>query len=78
MFTDYYPKRKSIRAILFDHEDRLVFLGLRQPGKPVVYLTFGGGVEEQEVPEETLRREIIEELDAEAVIGREFLGLHAV
>jgi len=77
MFTNYFPDRRSIRAILFDHEDRLVFLELHRPGKPVVFLTFGGGVEEAETPEETLHRELKEELDAEAVIGREFLGVPA-
>jgi 8-oxo-dGTP pyrophosphatase MutT (NUDIX family) len=77
MFTDAYPDRHSIRAILFDTEGKLVFLGLRQPGREVFYMTFGGGVEADETAEVTLERELLEELDATAAIGREVFAVPA-
>jgi 8-oxo-dGTP pyrophosphatase MutT (NUDIX family) len=77
LFLDRYPDRHSIRALLFDHEDKLVFLELHRPGREDLFLTFGGGVEESETAQETLHRELKEELDAEAVIGREFTSVPA-
>lgn len=71
MFTNYYPDRESIRALLFDtHGTGLLFHGVQRGKLRPFYTTFGGGVEANETPQETLHRELYEELDAEAKIGR--------
>ncbi|MEZ0073793.1 NUDIX domain-containing protein [Planotetraspora sp. GP83] len=60
------PVRHSVRAILFDGEDIVLFKRVK-PGLEPYWITPGGGVEPTDTsPEMTLRRELDEELGATA------------
>jgi 8-oxo-dGTP pyrophosphatase MutT (NUDIX family) len=62
--------RRSIRALLFDENDRLVLLKRSRPGEATYWKTAGGGVEPTDADNEsTLERELAEELGASATIG---------
>ncbi|MEU7973125.1 NUDIX domain-containing protein [Micromonospora sp. NPDC049089] len=59
--------RTSVRAILLDEEDRLVLIRRIKPGRAPYWTTPGGGVESTDASlEAALRRELYEELGAEA------------
>lgn len=61
-----HPVRHSVRAILFDGEDIVLFKRVK-PGLEPYWITPGGGVEPADTsPEMTLRRELDEELGATA------------
>jgi 8-oxo-dGTP pyrophosphatase MutT (NUDIX family) len=76
MFTRHYPEREAVRALLFDEEKNLLLLKRIKTGRPVYYVTPGGKIEEEDASiEAALQRELMEELDAEALIGREVLSL---
>ncbi|WP_243708348.1 NUDIX hydrolase [Actinomadura sp. GC306] len=58
--------RRTARALLLDG-DELVLLRRTRPGRPVYWITPGGGVEPEDAsPEAALRRELDEELGATA------------
>lgn len=59
--------RRSVRAILLDEDDRLVLIKRIKPGQVPYWTTPGGGVESTDGSlEAALRRELHEELGAEA------------
>ncbi|MEV2242574.1 NUDIX hydrolase [Micromonospora sp. NPDC049891] len=59
--------RRSVRAILLDEDDRLVLIKRIKSGRAPYWTTPGGGVESTDVSlEAALRRELHEELGAEA------------
>ncbi|MFJ8202710.1 NUDIX hydrolase [Micromonospora chalcea] len=59
--------RRSVRAILLDEDDRLVLIKRVKPGQAPYWTTPGGGVEQEDVSlEAALRRELHEELGADA------------
>ncbi|MEV7230303.1 NUDIX domain-containing protein [Polymorphospora sp. NPDC051019] len=59
--------RRSVRAILLDDDDRLVLIKRIKPGRTPYWTTPGGGLESTDVSlESALRRELYEELGAEA------------
>ncbi|MFC0550221.1 NUDIX domain-containing protein [Planotetraspora thailandica] len=61
-----HPVRHSVRAILFDGDEIILFRRIR-PGVEPYWITPGGGVEPSDAgPEATLRRELDEELGAVA------------
>jgi 8-oxo-dGTP diphosphatase len=54
--------RHSVRAIILDHDDRILLCRMAQPDPPlVVWITPGGGIEPGEPPLAALRRELREE-----------------
>jgi ADP-ribose pyrophosphatase YjhB (NUDIX family) len=67
--------RCAARAILIDDRDRLVLIKRMKPGQAPYWTAPGGGVEDTDVSvEAALRRELAEELGAEAVgVSRVFL-----
>lgn len=76
--------RHSARAILIDDQARLVLIKRTRPGRAPYWTTAGGGIEEADASAEAaMRREIFEELGAEAgpaspvflVSGRSARGL---
>lgn len=59
--------RRSVRAVLLDEDDRLVLIKRIKPGQAPYWTTPGGGLESTDVSlEAALRRELHEELGAEA------------
>ncbi len=59
--------RRAARAILIDDHDRLVLIKRTKPGQAPYWTAPGGGVEDTDASdEEALRRELAEELGAEA------------
>ncbi|MFF5218965.1 NUDIX domain-containing protein [Micromonospora sp. NPDC000442] len=59
--------RRSVRAILLDEDDRLVLIKRIKSGQAPYWTTPGGGLEPTDVSlEAALRRELHEELGAEA------------
>ena len=59
--------RRSARAIMIDDNARLVLIKRTRPGRAPYWTTAGGGVEESDATvEAAMRREIFEELGAEA------------
>ena len=59
--------RRSARAIIIDDHARLVLIKRTKPGRAPYWTTAGGGVEESDASvEAAMRREIFEELGAEA------------
>jgi ADP-ribose pyrophosphatase YjhB (NUDIX family) len=59
--------RRGARAILVDEQDRLVLIKRVKPGEEPYWTTPGGGIEEFDAsPEAAMRRELAEELGAEA------------
>ncbi|MEV6704312.1 NUDIX hydrolase [Micromonospora wenchangensis] len=59
--------RRSVRAVLLDEDDRLVLIKRIKPGQTPYWTTPGGGLESTDVSlEAALRRELHEELGAEA------------
>ncbi|BCB74519.1 hypothetical protein GCM10022251_74400 [Phytohabitans flavus] len=59
--------RRSVRAILIDEDDRLVLIKRIKPGSSPYWTTPGGGLESTDATlEAALRRELREELGAEA------------
>jgi 8-oxo-dGTP pyrophosphatase MutT (NUDIX family) len=59
--------RRSARAIIIDDNGRLVLIKRTRPGRAPYWTTAGGGVEESDASvEAAMRREIFEELGAEA------------
>ena len=59
--------RRSARAILVDDSARLVLIKRTKPGRVPYWTTAGGGVEDSDVSvEAAMRREVLEELGAEA------------
>lgn len=61
---DAQPVRHSVRAVLFDGDDLVLFKRVK-PGREPYWITPGGGIEpDDESPEAALRRELDEELGA--------------
>jgi ADP-ribose pyrophosphatase YjhB (NUDIX family) len=59
--------RRSARAILVDDSARLVLVKRTKPGRAPYWTTAGGGIEDADASAEAaMRREIFEELGAEA------------
>ncbi len=59
--------RRTARAILIDDDDHLVLIKRTKPGKAPYWTAPGGGLEaEDSSPEAAMRRELAEELGAEA------------
>jgi len=75
MYETEYPQGAShkSRALLFDRAGQFICLGRIKPGKSVYHVTVGGTMESGETTEAALARELKEEIDATAVIGRAFL-----
>ena len=66
--------RRSVRAILIDDSGRLVLVRRVRPGGSPYWVTPGGGIEpSDDSPVSALRRELREELGAEADILSELL-----
>jgi ADP-ribose pyrophosphatase YjhB (NUDIX family) len=60
-------ERRSARAILIDDAGQLVLIRRSRPGRVPYWTTAGGGVEESDASvEAAMRRELFEELGAEA------------
>ena len=53
--------RPAARALVLDRDDRVLLVQYRDPNGQVWWATPGGGAEPGESPEETVRRELIEE-----------------
>lgn len=78
------PLRQAVRALMVDHHDRvlLVKLDLGREGLVPGWILPGGGIEEDEDPQDALRRELLEETGlAEPFIGpivcrRRILGVN--
>lgn len=67
----------SVRAITFDEDDRLILIKRTHPGLEPYWVTPGGGVEDSDADlVSALRRELYEELHANAKIGGEVLTLN--
>ncbi|HEX5406532.1 MAG TPA: NUDIX hydrolase [Pseudonocardiaceae bacterium] len=62
--------RRSIRALLFDIDNRLLLIRRTKPDQPPYWTTPGGGVEPDDPSHEaTPHRELIEELGARIIVG---------
>jgi 8-oxo-dGTP pyrophosphatase MutT (NUDIX family) len=62
--------RRSVRAVLFDDQGRLLLIRRTKPGQSPYWTTIGGGVEPDDVSRESaLRREVLEEVGATIVVG---------
>jgi TDG/mug DNA glycosylase family protein len=58
-------EREAVRALVVDSRERTLLLRWPRPGGPPWWIAPGGGVEPGETDEETLRRELSEELGLE-------------
>ncbi len=63
-----YPVRTSTKAIIIKDNALLVILGGGETGEEYYYLP-GGGQEKFETLEEALKRECLEEIDVEVIVG---------
>ncbi len=64
-----YEKRISVRALVFDDQNRIALMNLTKRG---YYKLPGGGMEPGEDEESSLRRECLEELGRRIEISRKF------
>jgi 8-oxo-dGTP pyrophosphatase MutT (NUDIX family) len=64
--------RRSVRAVLFDDDARLVTIKRTKPGVSQYWTTAGGGIGPGDVSQEAaLQRELLEELGAWVVVGQQ-------
>lgn len=62
--------RRSVRAVLFDDDHRLLLIRRNKPEHPPYWTTAGSGVEPDDSSREAaLQRELLEELGARIVVG---------
>jgi 8-oxo-dGTP pyrophosphatase MutT (NUDIX family) len=55
-------EREAVRALLLTPQGELLLIQSREPASgAVIWITPGGGLEPEEVPEQSLRRELLEE-----------------
>ena len=60
-------RRRAVRAVLFDSQDRLLLVRCQDPYDPTCgfwWTTVGGGLEVGESDEVALRREVVEEVES--------------
>ena len=64
--------RRSVRAVLFDDDARLVTIKRTKPGAASYWTTAGGGIGPGDASREVaLKRELLEELGARVVVGQQ-------
>lgn len=63
-----YRQRRSVRTVVFDHDNNIALLKVKYPNKPVYHTLPGGGLEKEEAYEQAAVRECKEEIACDVEI----------
>lgn len=63
-----YKQRRSVRTVVFDHDNKIALLEVKYPNKPVYHTLPGGGLEKEEAYEQAAVRECKEEIACDVEI----------